>query len=436
MKKRRSIVNISYWLPILIVQLYLLSTLLLYRFGPWKYATQSDNRVVYFALLYQFFLFLGYIVALFTYTPPAKNIFKWKQLLSISILINVIMFIPTSYARTGELIPNFIQGIRNPGEAYQNSLEVAQYGISSSIEYLRMFFSPLLYAYLPLGIFFWKHVSKLQIFGIAIVLVQTAALYIAMGTNKALGEFAILIPALIISKFIANRTAINLRALIFFPIVTIVLTTLFFNFFASTMESRSGSGVNIGYFPPGNTRADLYYPVIRQLKPGVKSGILGILNYSTQGYFALGLALDEPFDPMYGLGSSTFLSRQVTRLSGTTAFEDRSYPAKIERYGWDRYVYWSSIYLWIASDLSFYGVAIYCFIMGFILLYCWKDTVEYQLPTSVIMFSLNTIIFAYFSSNNQIGQSGELLFAYAGSFIFWIISRSRFIFKLPGGFTL
>jgi hypothetical protein len=157
----------------------------------------------------------------------------------------------------------------------------------------------------------------------------------------------------------------------------------------------------------------------------VQIGYLGLDGYVTQGYYALSLALGEPFEPMWGLGNSTFLTRQLTRITGDASFERKSYPARIEKYGWDAYGLWSSIYPWFASDVSFPGVIILVFVIGYLFARVWLDVLYGSNPWAIVLFSNLIIMLAYFPANNQVFQSGEGLVTFYGCLIGWFLTRSR-----------
>ena len=103
---------------------------------------------------------------------------------------------------------------------------------------------------------------------------------------------------------------------------------------------------------------------MRNLPDPAKVGALSLSSYLVHGYYALYLSLDEPWVPMFGIGNSMFLYRNVAKLTGMSEIEEMPYPLRIERrYGWDAYGNWSSIYPWIASDVSFPGTILVVFLI-------------------------------------------------------------------------
>ena len=149
-----------------------------------------------------------------------------------------------------------------------------------------------------------------------------------------------------------------------------------------------------------------------------------IAGYLTQGYRAFDLSLGESFDFTWGVGNSTFLSRQVDRIFDAD-ISDRTYPAKIEAVGWNRYNYWSSFYVWWASDLTFVGVIFAMILIGFFI-GSLENTVSRSADVSaIILYSYLILLVFYLSANNQIFQSGESFFGFWLLMLPLLIKRRR-----------
>jgi len=153
--------------------------------------------------------------------------------------------------------------------------------------------------------------------------------------------------------------------------------------------------------------------------------------YLTQGYYALYLSLDKPFVPSYGVGHSMFLFRQAARLPGMAWIADTPYPVRIEEDGWSAYGLFSSIYPWLASDLTFPGTLLLVFFIGRAFAQSWSDTLLGSNPFAVAMFAQFLIMLYYFSANNQCLQSGESFSAFWGTFVMWRLTRSPQPVQIP-----
>jgi hypothetical protein len=155
-----------------------------------------------------------------------------------------------------------------------------------------------------------------------------------------------------------------------------------------------------------------------------KIGVVALTGYLTQGYYALSLSLERPFMPMFGVGNSMFLYRNAARITGIYTIEEMPYPVQIEKDGWDAYGRWSSIYPWIASDVSFPGVIVIVFLIGRLFALCWLDSLTGNNPFAIIMFTQFIIMLYYFPANNQALQSGESLSSFYVLLLLWLYTRS------------
>jgi len=183
--------------------------------------------------------------------------------------------------------------------------------------------------------------------------------------------------------------------------------------------------VSAGYFVAAHARVDEDNLLVRKLSPGTATALIGLDLYLTTGYYALSLSLQEPFVPMYGVGNSTFLYRQAARITKDPGILERPYPVRIEKYGWDSQGLWSSIYPWIASDVSFPGTIVVVFLIGRLFAQSWLDTLRGDNPIAVVMFSIFVIVLFYFPANNQMLQSGEGFAAFWVTLIIWRRTRGR-----------
>lgn len=412
--------------PILFIFCYLNFTVLLFVLGPWEYPVESAFRLYLFLALAHLALLLGYLSAAFR--NPAGYSGKWtvSRLIKISLALNLLLLLPTSRFRTGRFIPDLIGGITDPGGAYAQSL-ILREGGEPLIEYVRILIGPLLYMALPLSVFYWDQLSRrMRIAGIASML-GTVVLFIAMGTNKAIADTVLLVPCLVFAAYCAGRMKLGRKKILRIAAASLLAFLLFLAYFGFAVSSRQGSPVTEGYLLSAHTRVDEDNFLVRNLPPAPAAALIGLDIYLTQGYYALSLSLQESFVPMYGVGNSMFLYRQAARITGNAGIAELPYPVRIEKYGWDAQGLWSSIYPWIASDVSFPGAIFVVFLIGRLFAQSWLDTLRGDNPLAVVMFSILFIMLIYFPANNQMLQSGEGFTAFWGTLILWRRSRASFL---------
>jgi hypothetical protein len=136
---------------------------------------------------------------------------------------------------------------------------------------------------------------------------------------------------------------------------------------------------------------------------------------------------------MFGVGNSLFLTQQAVRITGNQEIAARSYPSRIQADGWDALGRWSSIYPWIASDVSFPGTIVVVFLIGRYLAIAWFDALSSRSPFAFAMVAQFAIMLFYFPANNQTSQFGEGFTAFWGILIAWLLTRNGWIQRLYTG---
>ncbi len=416
-------------LPIIFFFTYLNLTVFLFAFGPWNWPVINGTKLYVFLAFAHLALLLGYLSAAFR--RPQGYCGKWKidRIIKISLTVNLLLFLPTSAFRTGSSIPDIVQGLEDPGQVYFDSNAWRALG-GHPVEYIRIFVGPLLFLLLPLSIFYWHRLKTLTKIMASLYIVAYLCMYIAIGTNKGIADFVLLFPCLIVARGCAGFFKLNRRRIIMAIAIGLTLFCLFLSFFTVGQISRAGTGRSWGYFAMTGTFADTDNFLVRYLPDQAAIGALALSSYLTQGYYALYLSLDEPFVPMFGVGNSMFLYFNAARLTGMREIVEMPYPVRLQNRGtWDAYGSWSTIYPWIASDVSFPGTILVVFLIGRLFALAWLDTLRGTNPYAVGAFAQLLIMLFYFSANNQVLQSGEALTSFYGILALWLVTRRNHVLR-------
>ncbi len=419
-------ITITKWnrtLPIIFFVSYLTFTVIFFAFGPFEYPVDNPVSLYVFLALAHLALFAGYWRVVFRRPQAYAGLLRINQLITWAALASILLLFPTSKARTGSFMPDVAYGISNPGEAYAQTYSLMNESAGLPlIEYIRILSGPLLIMLLPLTIFYWEYLTKKTKFlGITGIL-GTVALFLAMGTNKAVADTVLLLPWMIFAGYKAGVLHLKPRRVIVVSACAAVAFILFLTFFGAGMLAREGSPVAAKFFPATQSTADPDNFLVRNLGEIPTAVVMGMDIYLTSGYYAVSLSLHEPYVPMFGIGNSTFLSRQTARFIGDSGVPNRSYPVRIEKYGWDSVGLWSTIYPWIASDVSFPGTILIVYLIGKLFALSWLDTLAGN-PFAVVLFAQFLIMLFYFPANNQLLQSGEGFTAFWVTLILWWRSR-------------
>jgi hypothetical protein len=411
-------------MPIVVILGYLCLTVLLFATSPWAYPVQAPQLLYGFLVLAHAALLAGYLWAV--RSPPGGYRGRWSitEIVALSVAVNLVLLYPTAVFRTGGSI-DVASALDDPGRAYAASF-AARFGDSTpTIEYVRMLLGPIIVLLLPMTVFYWSRL------GVGIRLLAIAAqggvvaMFMAMGTNKAIADTVMLTPWIIAAGHLSGISRLSRKSILAIGITAVVGLAGFGMFFTKTQGTRTGSSASVGYFAATGVKADYDNFMIRDLSPEAQIGVLGINLYVTQGYYALSLALDEPFVPMWGFGNSMFLYRQVAKFTGDASISESPYPVRIERKGWDAYQLWSSIYPWLASDFSFPGTILVVFLIGVGFARSWRDTLQGENPFAVAVFGQFVVMLLYFPANNQLMQAGESFIAFWVTLALWISTRKK-----------
>lgn len=412
--------------PIVFFLTYLTTTVLLFAFGPWPYPVENGTKLYAFITAAHLALLLGYLSAIKSTGKGYSGQWRVKTLVFVSVAVGLPILYATTVFRVDVSPWDLIGGVVTLGDAYKLG-GLARSEQTPVIEYVRFFVGPVLALLFPLVVFYWKSLSTLiRVLAVACI-VGNLGMFVLMGTNKLIADTVILFPWLILASHFAGYTRIRWTKGIALSVTTAALFIGFLLFFTETQNTRAGASTSVdaAYFAGANVWADNDNFMVRNLNPGSKRLVLSGVSYLAQGYYALYLSLDKPFVPTFGVGNSFFLVRQAARVPGLEDIDQAPYPMRIEEQGWDAYGQWSSIYPWIASDVSFPGTLIVVFLIGRLFALCWLDTLQGANPFAIAMFAQLLIMLYYFNANNQCLQSGEDFSAFTVLLILWLTTRRR-----------
>jgi len=418
-------------LPLIFFQLYLWLTTVLFIYGPWPWPVENTLELYSFLFAAHFSLGLGYLSGFLGKSSVAgSGKDDFKVLVRYSVILSLLLYLPTVYSRTGSFIPDFYYGIVHIGDAYANAVDLSiSGGKFVYIEYVRILVAPITALAIPVIMINWSTWPKGYRIMAVILMIASVALYIAMGTNKAVADFAITLPWLILLGYYSRGICITKSSWLKIVIVCCLLLLAMMVFFSLGQAQRSGSGVVTGSFGSPlyilTDRNQSYYDL---MPTSVAIFYEAITRYICQGYYALSLTLKLPLESTYGFGHSMFLLGNVSNFSWLDGVMDRSYPARLEDvYGWGMYKLWHSAYVWIASDVGLWGTLLVVFFIGRWLCLSWRDVITVRDPRASVVFYFLVIAIFYFPANNQVMQNGEAFSAFYGVLLWWLMRRNGIV---------
>lgn len=441
------------YLPLFVVEAYLVFTLILLIIGPLSYNLHNKTQFTILIVLYHFAFICGYELGVRGNTNCRTDIFygsvytiRKRYSVLIVVVFYVWLIVTRNITHAGSYIPTelfsrAISGLLNPSSMYiigkGTDADYLFHGnkvMTGSV--LLIYF--LYYCFPAITVLYWNKISKAQKLFSVIIIFLSLILGFASGTNAMIFHVIIPLSGGLIIHFSTrteeeimisrerrrgeNRNKKRVKRII---IIMLVMGLIFFIY---NIDSRLNGNV-LAYYSSKSadiTISEAYNYLLQDpiLTPFIK-GLASIQSYMCQGYFGMSLAIDQPFTSTYGIGHSFFLATSFDNMFGTH-FIERTYQEKITNI-WSRTINWHSFYSQMANDVSFYGVIIIMFVLGIILAKVWKDIIHNNNPIAKLFFIILIPIFPFIPMNNQMGNLYGTFFSFWILFILWGLTRNHIL---------
>ena len=460
-------------LPIRLTILYLAFSIFVYIVCPFNWETPKPILFYSLLLIYMCAIWLGYHVGMsrkynqsFALSPIMTD--KLIQIVSLMTVVSCILYVINIFRDYGFSSFDFVGlckqmwlGIQNPGFGYafraerllssvQGSDVVGGYAITL-INYIWSFVE------LPSVILSLLYFCRLKPYAkicAVLYIILTFTYYLSIGTNIRVFHVFLLIelPAIITVLSQSYQRQLNRKNVCRFIVSMVLGILLMAGYFTWMMVSRGGinryedpsynvGGVSIDIgnetpetpaeTPPENpseepptsptTPPSVSTPSF-QVPPILMKFWISFSSYFTQGYYGMSLALTEPWTPMFGFGNSMFVVNFVS--DHFFDIDQYTYQMKVERdYGWDSDIQWASMYSWLANDVSFYGVILVMFLIGFLLALIYKDAITTNNCFAKVGIFYFILMLLFIPCNNQLAQNAYTLFSFVFVMFSWILSK-------------
>jgi len=409
------------FIPIVILMVWLLSTIFLFEFGPYSYPVKNKNLLYFYLSGVHLALFMGYIKGTKTRMLDHIRKYKVKEILNffmigsaLYLLVNLPYFISS--------IPNIFSVIHGNVSTVRNAYLMRGGQWKDYISIFLFFFNN---TFLILTIYYWESTNFLIhcFFIIDFILNLLSSIAIA-GRSGAFCALVLITISLIAAYFSGNLKKSVLKFLLVFSLF-FAFCLLYFNFIASS-RIPIGAYVTRSPLPVGelNTGSILFRVIPEFIHPLVFAGI----QYFSNGYYGLSLCMEKSFIGIaFGAGQSMFLTRNFARFFNFNYIYYLSYPYRLVMEGnfggAD-----VTAYPWIASDVTFIGSIFVLFILGYLLALSWKEVLVKPNPFAVVAFvTLSTTII--FLPMNSMTQDGNGFVNFYTVLILWWVTRTRLVHK-------
>lgn len=405
--------------PIKILLVFLIFTEVLFFVGPIKYDIRNPLIMVLCFVVLNLSLFWGYKFGVkhsrcTTYHIKENSV---KVLLAIGLFLNIeCMNVTWATHGMSFSFENLLFAIINPGDAYSGE---ATAPVNTNV-ITGIFLTPIRWAVIPLGVYYWKRLSKLFKFLVILTSLVYLFTWLGIGTRKGLMDIILLFYFCVIamnSSFLSDPS-LN-RKLKLYAFSALIL---FLFFFIYSNASRSGlSDLNEISQMLNRDHREFY---VKHCSPNTLAALSEITNYLCQGYYALNLSLSEIgiIPPTIG-GSSMAMWNYLDRFFGFNPMPNTYMSILDSFYGIDTYVNWHTIYLWIANDVTFIFVPLVIFLIGLYFGRVWKDSLNGINPWAYPVLGFMAIMVFYFFANNQVLSFS--LEAFTGCVLIYEYTRLR-----------
>ncbi len=408
----------SSYTPLYLSVAYLIGTLMLFHFGPIKYAVADPMSFNLYMFFYIIMCCLGYM-----YGVEKANFFTRitnKKLNKVNFWVIAVIALISSfilnmnYAKLPSLYPsNLVDALLGRTNIfdigfnyYDKHARAESYSGSKVLNIINFFLAWSRVVFLAYLIFEWR---KLNIFrrivGMTIVLIPVFSALL-VGTNKPIFDFIIIIIIcvwlLIIRRSISTKQLI--RPSLIARAMVVLLLSSFIVMFSQSMASR---GATADYIEFTSGKREITVEMEDDTAP--KAAYLIATHYLVQGYYGFGLALNESFDSTYGVGHSKFLLRQAALFDEDIA--DRTYQSKISD-NWHADQQWHSAFSEFANDVHFIGVGFIMWMLFFWIAVTWKLGAGYGFREALYFLPLHGILVIFLPANNQVFGFLDTLSAY------------------------
>lgn len=458
--------NILY-IPLILIELYLVFTLILFKFGLSNWIIENESIFWFFIIMYHIMFIIGYIFSIKKInvvheTKEKKGQFAFTTfiwiVLFICLICSLIEYRNTTFASSYipyELPENFINGLINPGQQYYSKFILANsFNPNKLVTIISALFSFVYVSMIPIFIFNWEKISFWQKIFFYFLVFFKISFFVSIGTNKGIFDTLFVFGGCLLIDLLIQLNLNNLHeyfkkySLLAFTFFLFIFSFIYFTFninsrlnpvtnineqnnpevIVSNENLNSNNNANFELEEENEVTSNDTNSSGNEIETIENDSFLykmveHVSNYLTQGYYGMSLSVDEEFTSTYGIGNSQFLMSNFKSIFGIDV-SDRTYQHKITE-EWHESQHWHSFYSYIANDVSFYGVILVMFIIGIYFGLVWKDVIENNSLIGKLLLPLFLIMFIYMPANNQMLTNMATFCAFFELTFIWVYMYIR-----------
>lgn len=426
-------------LPLKVIASIMIISLLIFYFGPIPWIDRIDFAVVKGTMLFIFYV-LFFILGYYCRVPRlGERVYKIKEiskinekvfkLLKYTIIINLVLTIANAFIYVGvsnisQLFIKMLNGLSSPDSVYYSKDVSSRSG--NLIVWLTCFYSPIMYVTEVYAMFMFKKLKNSLKVCYLLTLAIEVMRWLAVGTNRGLFDIVLLLLyGVLINrvKFYGKnerKTVKEKRRQRKLVVIVFGVFILFFVFFSYALSSRINNSFHYQYF---------YHIPYKWLPNSMKFFVEQFDSYLTQGYSnTIKIIRNCKFEWTYGVGNSRFLLGILKKFAGVL-LEEKTYPYQLAPYGIDPLASWHTAYSWFASDLTYYGIIPFMFIVGYFMCNLVREVLLENNPISLALLYLMFLSMVNISCTNYVLAYTNGFIGFWGLFIYRLIKKNNIKFK-------
>lgn len=393
--------KVAYY-PIKLFLGFLIFTEVLFFLGPVDYSVPNPLLLAMYLAIVNYALFWGYKSGVKNYNYARRYpVLDYHHTLKFILLFALIMVIPRmmSFWNTGTITPSLIlnkviEGITASSDMYYAKADRSV----GMLEYALMIADAITFMAIPLGVYNWKKISAFFRSVLFLIIISEVVIWIGIGTKKGILDALIIIMMIVLAlnpNFILNPWKHKKAAIAFCSCIF-----LFLIYFVVSYLSRYNVESIAALVDKSHNVIKPYYSENFPIE--ISMFLSSIEDYLCFGYYSLGEALSTSETMFsYGLGNSWFTINIGEKLGVDVLPMTYQYLLQ-NTIGISATQQWHTIYVWLANDLTFWGVPVVMFFIGKYYAYSWIETVTGRDFFAPGVFALFSIMIFYFFANNQV----------------------------------
>ena len=405
--------------PIALLLCWLVFTISVFMFGPYKYKLTNLFFFYLYLLLINLSLFIGYIRGQKSYGRESKIKIDYIKFLRATIIIAFTYLVVKLIFTNGGDMRNFFTTFRDASVAYSQRTT----NHPSLFLYLDIFATPITMIAITNGIFSFRKLMCGYRFCVYFMIFCSIASSIGSGTRAGIVDMTLIIISSFLLGIYKKNIILKAHHKLLLVFSAVIVTVGFFAYVALLTENRSNyTPIN----PLTNELPDKEFILFKIFPKNVQPAINNTSFYLSHSYFRLNQAFDLPFNGLgYGLTNSYFVMRNIQELTGWSGLTEISYGLRLDMkqngfFG----NYWSTFYTWIASDFTFTGTIFVVFLIGYFFSLALRDSLLSENPLSVTVFCILFVFIFHFAFNNPL-QDASGITTVLGLTSIWLLLRKR-----------